>query len=105
MTEFLDAAKRRKESSSVASRFLHVLFASLNSDLELAFGWFSADCDAAGMRISTSQSEAMVLSWVGEEFFKYLRVFLMSEGIKGAVSAVMGTIIRSVVVRRDEPEG
>ena len=47
----------------------------------------------------------MVLSWVGKEFFKYLRVFLMSEGIKGAVSAVMGTIIRSVVVRRDEPEG
>ncbi|KAL1259178.1 hypothetical protein QQF64_009755 [Cirrhinus molitorella] len=28
-----------------------------------ALGWFAAECEAAGMRISTSMSEAMVLDW------------------------------------------
>ena len=39
-----------------------VLLASLNSDLHLSLGWFAAECEAAGMRISASKSEAMVLS-------------------------------------------
>ena len=31
------------------------------SDLQLSLGWFAAECEAAGMRISTFKSEAMVL--------------------------------------------
>ncbi|KAI3363688.1 hypothetical protein L3Q82_001312 [Scortum barcoo] len=58
--------------------------------------WFAAECEAAGMRISTSKSEAMVLDLdrkrvacplrVGGEVlpqveeFKYLRVLFTSEG-------------------------
>ena len=65
-----------------------VFLASSNIDLQLSLGRFTAECEAAGMKISTSKSEAMVLSrkrvecslWVGEEVlpqveeFKYLRV-------------------------------
>ena len=40
-----------------------VLLASSNSDLLLSLGRFAAKCKAARMRISTSNSEAMVLSW------------------------------------------
>ncbi|MDG2555341.1 reverse transcriptase domain-containing protein [Vibrio parahaemolyticus] len=39
-----------------------VLLAPSNSDLQLSLGRFAAECEAAGMRISTSKSEAMVLS-------------------------------------------
>lgn len=70
------------------------------------------------MRISTSKSEVMVLSWkrvecrVGEELlpqvdkFKYLGVLFMSEGRmglkrNGAASAAMWT--SAVVTKRDEP--
>ncbi|XP_068187802.1 insulin receptor substrate 1-B [Antennarius striatus] len=38
-----------------------VLLASLNLDLQRALERFAAECDASGMRISTSKSEAMVL--------------------------------------------
>ncbi|KAI3371667.1 hypothetical protein L3Q82_024232, partial [Scortum barcoo] len=65
-----------------------VLLASSSSGLQLSLGRFAAEYEAAGMRISTSKSEAMVLSRkgvycplrVGEEFlpqveeFKYLGV-------------------------------
>ena len=39
-----------------------VLLASSNSDLQLSLAWFATKCQAVGMRISTSKSEAMVLS-------------------------------------------
>ena len=39
-----------------------VLFASLNSDLQFSLGLFAAEWEATGMKISTSISEAMVLS-------------------------------------------
>ena len=56
--------------------------------------WGSFECEAAGMRISTSKSKAMALDrkevtcshWVGGELlpqveeFKYLGVLFMSEG-------------------------
>lgn len=62
-----------------------VQLASSNSDLQLPLGWFAADCEAAGMKTSTSKSETVVfnpkrvacLLWVGEELlpqrveFKY----------------------------------
>ncbi|KAK3566209.1 hypothetical protein QTP86_029183 [Hemibagrus guttatus] len=65
-----------------------VLLAPSSLDLQHALGRFAAECEAAGMRISTSKSEAMVLDWkkvactlqVGGEFlpqveeFKYLGV-------------------------------
>ena len=88
-----------------------VLFASSNEDLQLSLGRFACECEAVGMKISTSKSEAMVLNRkrvecslrVGEEVlpqvegFKYLGVLFTSEGRMereidrriGAASAVM----------------
>lgn len=39
-----------------------VLLASVSHDLQAAVGQFIAKCETAGMRMSTSQSEAAVLS-------------------------------------------
>ena len=39
-----------------------VFLTASNSDLQLSLGRFAAECEAAGMKISTSNSEAMVLS-------------------------------------------
>ncbi|KAK0146549.1 hypothetical protein N1851_014121 [Merluccius polli] len=56
-------------------------------DLQLSLDRFTAECKAAGMRISTSKSESMECTlWVGDEIlpqveeFKYLRVLFTSEG-------------------------
>ena len=71
-----------------------VLLAPSSQDLQHVLGRFAAECEAAGMRISTSKSEAMVLDrkkvacplWVwGEllphvEEFKYLGVLFASKG-------------------------
>jgi len=38
-----------------------VLLASSDRDLRHSLGRFAAECEAAGMRVSTSKSEAMVL--------------------------------------------
>ncbi|KAI3377171.1 hypothetical protein L3Q82_009083 [Scortum barcoo] len=84
---------------------------------------FAAECEAAGMRISTSKSEAMVLDrkrvvcplWVSGEVlpqveeFKYLGVLFTSEGKMereidrriGAASAVMRLVYRTVVVKKE----
>ncbi|KAI3353178.1 hypothetical protein L3Q82_019730 [Scortum barcoo] len=84
---------------------------------------FAAECEAAGMRISTSKSEAMVLDRKrvvcplrvsGEvlpqvEEFKYLGVLFTSEGKMereidrriGAASAVMRSVYRTVVVKKE----
>ena len=99
-----------------------VLLASSNQDLQCALGRFAAECDMAGMRISTSKSEAMVLDrkkvtcplWVGGEplpqveEFKYLGVLFTSGGRMereidrriGAVSTVMRALYRSIVVKK-----
>ncbi|KAK0134955.1 Transposon TX1 uncharacterized protein [Merluccius polli] len=98
-----------------------VLLASSDRDLQLLLDRFAAECKAAGMRISTSKSESMVLNrkrveytlQVGDEIlpqveeFKYLGV--TSEGRMereidrriGAASAVMRTLRGSVVVKRE----
>ncbi|XP_047467164.1 uncharacterized protein LOC125023726 [Mugil cephalus] len=98
-----------------------VLLASSNCYLQLLLGWFAAEYEAAGMKISTSK--AMVLSRkrvdcslrVGEEVlprveeFKYLRIFFTSEGRMeqeidrriGAASAVLRVLNQSVVVKRE----
>ena len=100
-----------------------VLLASSSRDLQLSLDRFAAECEAAGMRISTSKSESMVLSRkrvecplrVRDEIlpqveeFKYLGVLFTSEGRMereinrriGAASAVMRTLHRSVVVKRE----
>ncbi|KAI3373778.1 hypothetical protein L3Q82_022367 [Scortum barcoo] len=71
-----------------------VLLASSSQDLQHVLEQFAAECEAAGMRISTSKSEAMVLDRKrvvcplrvsGEvlpqvEEFKYLGVLFTSEG-------------------------
>ncbi|KAK3562878.1 hypothetical protein QTP86_011111 [Hemibagrus guttatus] len=100
-----------------------VLLAPSNLDLQHALGCFAAECEAAGMRVSASISEAMVLDrkkvactlQVGGELlpqveeFKYLRVLFMSEGRMdreidrriGAAAAVMRSMYRSVVVKKE----
>ncbi|KAI3377068.1 hypothetical protein L3Q82_000278 [Scortum barcoo] len=94
-----------------------VLLASSSQDLQRVLERFAAECEAAGMRISTSKSEAMVLDWkrvacplrVGGEVlpqvveFKYLGVLFTSEGKMereidrriGAASAVMRSVYRT----------
>ncbi|TWW71145.1 hypothetical protein D4764_17G0006280 [Takifugu flavidus] len=88
-----------------------VLLAPSNRDLQQMLERFVTECEAGGMRISTSRSESMVLARkkvecllrVGEEFlpqveeFKYLGILFTSEGRMereidrriGAASAVM----------------
>ena len=100
-----------------------VLLAPSSGDLQLSLEWFAAECEAAGMRISTSKSETMVLSRkrvecllrVGNEVlpqveeFKYLGILFTSDGRRereidrriGAASAVVRTLHRSVVVKRE----
>ena len=100
-----------------------VLLASSTQDLQLSLERFAAECEAAGMRISTSKSEAMVLSrkrvectlrvWnevlPQVEEFKYLGVLFTSEGRMereidrriAAASAVKRSLYRSVVVKRE----
>ncbi|KAK3539491.1 hypothetical protein QTP70_009045 [Hemibagrus guttatus] len=72
-----------------------VLLTPSSQDLQHALGRFATDCEAAGMRVSTSKSEAIFLDrkkvactlQVGGEFlsqveeFKYLGVMFMSEGM------------------------
>ncbi|KAK3559901.1 hypothetical protein QTP86_026426 [Hemibagrus guttatus] len=100
-----------------------VLLAPSSLGLQHALGHFAAECEAAGMRVSTSKSEAMVLHWkkvactlqVGGEVlaqveqFKYLGVLFTSEGrmdceidrLIGAAAAVMRSMYRSVVVKKE----
>ncbi|KAI3353571.1 hypothetical protein L3Q82_020093, partial [Scortum barcoo] len=100
-----------------------VLLASSSQDLQRVLERFAAECEAAGMRISTSKSEAMVLDrkrvvcplLVGGEVlpqveeFKYLGVLFTSEGKMereidrriGAASAVMRSVYRTVVVKKE----
>ena len=40
-----------------------VLFVSSDHELQHALGWFSDECEVAGMRVSMSKSEAMFLCW------------------------------------------
>ncbi|KAK3531242.1 hypothetical protein QTP70_015215, partial [Hemibagrus guttatus] len=100
-----------------------VLLAPSSLDLQHALGRFAAECEAAGMRVSTSKSEAMVLDrkkvactlQVGGEVlpqveeFKYLGVLFTSEGRMyreidrriGAAAAVMRSMYRSVVMKKE----
>ncbi|KAI3365319.1 hypothetical protein L3Q82_010409, partial [Scortum barcoo] len=100
-----------------------VLMASSGQDLQHVLERFAAECEAAGMRISTSKSEAMVLDRkrvacplrVGGEVlpqveeFKYLGVLFTSEGKMereidrriGAASAVIRSVYRTVVVKKE----
>uniref|UniRef100_A0A8C6MJY5 Reverse transcriptase domain-containing protein n=1 Tax=Nothobranchius furzeri TaxID=105023 RepID=A0A8C6MJY5_NOTFU len=100
-----------------------VLLASSSSDLQLLLGRSTAECEVAGMRISTSKSETMVLDRervacqlrVGREVlpqveeFKYLGFLFTSEGRRdweidrriGSASAVMRMVSRSIMVKRE----
>ena len=75
-----------------------LLLAPSGEDLQLSLEWFAGKCEAAGMRISPSKSETMVLSQkrvgcllqVGREVppqveeFKYLGVLFTSDVKNGA---------------------
>ena len=100
-----------------------VLMAPSALDLQGSLDRFAAECEAAGMRISTSKSEAMVLRrkpvdcllQVGNETlsqvkeFKYIRLLFMSKGMMGceldrrvrAVDAVLNALHRTVVTKRE----
>ena len=100
-----------------------VLMASSAVDLQRALDQFAAECKVAGMRISTSKSEAMVLSRkpvdcllrAGNESlpqvkeFKYLRVLFTSEGMMGreiywrvgAAGVVLHALHHTVVMKRE----
>ncbi|TKS65587.1 NLR family CARD domain-containing protein 3 CARD15-like protein [Collichthys lucidus] len=110
-------------SAALEGAYNLVLLASSDRDLQLSLERFAAECEAAGMRISTSKSEAIVLGWkrvecslrVGDEVlpqmdeFKYPGVLFTSEGRMereidrriSAASAVMQTLHRSVVVKEE----
>jgi len=82
---------------------------------------FTAECEAAGMKISSSKSEAMVLNWkecslwVGDESLphaeelKYLGILFTSDGrLKGekdrrtgVSSAVSSVLLWSVMMKRE----
>ncbi|KAK0148964.1 Craniofacial development protein 2 [Merluccius polli] len=90
---------------------VNTVYGGDDRDLQLSLGRFAAKCEAAGMRISTSKSTLRV----GDEIlpqveeFKYLGVLFTSGGRMereidrriGAASAVMRTLHRSVVVKRE----
>ncbi|KAK3533035.1 hypothetical protein QTP70_006219 [Hemibagrus guttatus] len=100
-----------------------VLLAPSSLDLQHPLGRFAAECEAAGMRVSTSKSEVMVLDrkkvactlQVGGEFlpqvkeFKYLGVLFTSEGrmdreIDRQTALLLPlhrSMYRSVVVKKD----
>ncbi|KAI3360193.1 hypothetical protein L3Q82_014512 [Scortum barcoo] len=101
-----------------------VLLALSSQDLQHVLERFAAECEAAGMRISTSKSEAMVLDRkrvacplrVGGEVlpqveeFKYLGVLFTSEGkmereidrrIGAASAELCGRCTRTVVVKKE----
>ena len=80
----------------------------------------AAECEAAGMKVSSSKSKAMVLNWKKVECslrvrdnpqteeFKYLGILFTSDGRLeremdrriGASSAVMRALLRSIMVKR-----
>ncbi|KAK3543057.1 hypothetical protein QTP70_010553 [Hemibagrus guttatus] len=100
-----------------------MMLAPSSLNLQHALGHFAAECEAAGMRVSTSKSEATVLDrkkvactlQVGGEVlpqveeFKYLGVLFTSEGRMdreidrqiGAAAAVMRSMYWSVVVKKE----
>ncbi|KAK5909389.1 hypothetical protein CesoFtcFv8_003322 [Champsocephalus esox] len=98
-----------------------VPMASSVCDLQHSLDRFATECEAAGMRISTSKSEAMVLSrkpmdcplQVGNESlhqvkeFKYLGVLFSSEGSmeremgRRIGGAVLQSLYRTVVTKRE----
>lgn len=100
-----------------------VLMASSACDLQHSLDRLAAECEAAGMKISTTKSEAMTLSRkpvdcplrVGNESlaqvkeFKYLGVLFASEGTMereigrriGAAGAVLRSLYRTVVTKRE----
>ncbi|PWA21171.1 hypothetical protein CCH79_00009483 [Gambusia affinis] len=86
-----------------------VLLASSGRDLQLSLERFAAECEAAGMAISASKSEAMVLSRKRVECLLRVRggVLPQVEEFKyldrwiGAASAVKRALYRSVVVKRE----
>ncbi|KAI3356723.1 hypothetical protein L3Q82_003402 [Scortum barcoo] len=90
-----------------------VLMASSGQDLQHVLERFAAECEAAGMRISTSKSEAMVLDrkrvacplQVGGEVlpqveeFKYLGVLFTKVRERSSVRLTGGLVQRPAVMR------
>ena len=123
-TEFLSAGFQLGGVRSLSLLFADdvVLLAPFVEDLRLSLERFTAECEVAGMRVSTSKSKTMVLSQkrvkslllVGSEVrpqveeFKNIGVLFTSDGRRereigrriGAAS-VLWTLYRSAVVKRE----
>uniref|UniRef100_A0AAQ4PCE6 Reverse transcriptase domain-containing protein n=1 Tax=Gasterosteus aculeatus aculeatus TaxID=481459 RepID=A0AAQ4PCE6_GASAC len=123
---FMDRISRRSRGEESLQfgglRISSLLFASV-CDLQLSLERFAVECEAVGMRISTSKSEAMVLSrkpmdcllqvgmcpYPQVKEFKYLGVLFTSEGKMecefgrriGAAGAVFHSLYRTVVTKRE----
>ncbi|KAI3371769.1 hypothetical protein L3Q82_024322 [Scortum barcoo] len=101
-----------------------VLLASSSQDLQHVLERFAAECEAAGMRISTSKSEAMVLAagkgwralfrWVERSCLRWRSSSISGSCSRvrqtmereidrriGAASAVMRSVYRTVVVKKE----
>ena len=82
--------------------------ASSACDLQLLLGMFAGECEAAGIRINTSKSEAMVLRQKPVEFgsvgFLYTSDGKMEREIDcriGAAGAVLSSLYHSVMTKRE----
>ncbi|TWW67219.1 hypothetical protein D4764_02G0002600 [Takifugu flavidus] len=81
-----------KKSRSLV-RIAGFLLASSNRDLQQILGRFATECEAAGMRLSTSKSESMVLARKRMEREIDRRI--------GVASTAMRALNRSVVVKKE----
>ncbi|KAI3366532.1 hypothetical protein L3Q82_000664 [Scortum barcoo] len=59
--EDLYTQRIRAQTTRLRDSFIPQAIRLLNCDLQHVLEWFAAKCETAGMRISTSKSEAMVL--------------------------------------------
>ncbi|TWW78236.1 R2DM Retrovirus-related Pol polyprotein from type II retrotransposable element [Takifugu flavidus] len=78
-----------------------VLLASSARDLQLSLDRFAAACEAAGMRISTSKSEAMVLDRKKVECLLRVKEEMLPQVEEFKYLKVMRTLHRFVVVKRE----
>ena len=83
--------------------------ASSACDLQLLLGMFAGECEAAGIRINTSKSEAMVLRRKPVEEFGSVGFLYTSDGKMereidcriGAAGAVLSSLYHSVMTKRE----